>query len=144
VAVVVGAAALSVAPRAPLAPEAHHVGTIRENPDFIWPGFLDEQGDPVGFHDFHGLTAVTMGGALWGAHAESCFILMETEKIQAESDGFDGQIYSACGAGPFPATIQIVVTAETLPATMLARFPEGSALQFVLDGSRIHVYSDAE
>jgi hypothetical protein len=144
VAVIVGAAALSVAPRAPLTPEAHHVGTIRANPDFVWPGFLDEQGDPVGFHDFHGLTAVAMDGALWGDEAQNCFILMETEKIQAESDNFNGQIYSACGAGPFRATIQIVVTAESLPATVLDRFPEGSALQFVLDDSRIDVYSDAE
>ena len=144
VAVIVGAAALAVAPRAPLAPEAHHVGTIRENADFVWPGFLNEQGNPVGFHDFHGLTPVAMDGALWGANGDSCFILMETEKIVAESDNFDGEIYSACGAGPFPATIQIVVTAENLPATVLDRFPAGSALQFVLDGSRIDVYSDAE
>jgi hypothetical protein len=37
-----------------------------------------------------------------------------------------------------------VVTAESLPGTVLDRFPEGSALQFVLEGSRVDVYSDAE
>jgi hypothetical protein len=73
---------------------------------------------------------------------DSCMILIPSEQIVSQSASFQSQILTGCGAGPFPATIQLVVRGE-LPPQLLEHFPQGTALQFVLDGERIHVYSAA-
>lgn len=144
VAVVVGGTALSAAPRAPLAAGAHYVATLAEDPDFTWPEFLgDPQGEATGFRDFLGLTAVMVDGGLWGARADKCLLLLTTEHVQPDTESYNGQIFSGCGAGAFPATVEMLVAADA-PAPLLQRFPEGTALQFVLDGSRIDVYADSE
>jgi hypothetical protein len=144
VAAVVGATALSAAPRAPLAAGAHYVATLAEDPDFSWPTFLgDPQGDATGFRDFLGLTAVMVDGDLWGSRADKCLLLLTTEHVQPDTESYNGQIFSGCGAGAFPATVEMLVAADA-PAPLFQRFPEGTALQFVLDGSRVDVYADSE
>ena len=144
VAAVVGGTALSVAPRAPLAAGAHYVATLAEDPDFSWPRFLgDPQGEATGFRDYLGLTAVMVDGGLWGARADKCLLLLSTEHVQPDTESYNGQIFSGCGAGAFPATVEMLVAADA-PAPLRQRFPEGTGIQFVLDGSRIDVYADSE
>lgn len=107
---------------------------------------FDSSGVSV-FADFHGLTAYTgmtqVDAA--GTRAE-CLVLMDTSSIPAPGDLDAAQVgfrYGGCGAGAFPATIEFVVTPD-LPDDFRARFPVGSSVQFVRDGDRVGVFSDAE
>ncbi len=80
-----------------------------------------------------------------GTRAE-CLVLMDTSSIPAPGDLDAAQVgfrYGGCGAGAFPATIEFVVTPD-LPDDFRARFPVGSSVQFVRDGDRVGVFSDAE
>ena len=74
---------------------------------------------------------------------DACMVLIPAAQILPDSSSFQGRMFTGCAAGPFPATIQIIVRGE-LPPQLLERFPDETALQFVLDGSRIHVYDAAE
>lgn len=144
VASVAGAVSHATAPRAPLTADAHHVATLQQNPDFMMPEFFGlTEDDSVGFRDFFGLTAVASESAYWGANGDSCLLLIPSDRIEADAMSFQGPVFSGCGAGSFPTTIELVVT-DDLPDALLDRFPEGSALQFVLEDSRIDVYSDAD
>lgn len=126
--------------------EVHEVATLSIDPGFVPPKFIDlgEDGDGThGFEEFYGLTPVFVD-AVWGSEAaDVCFLIMETAEIDVESDSFSGYMTSGCGAGQFPATIELRVNV-LMPDELRAEFPDGSALQFVLDGSRIGVFSDAE
>ena len=144
VALIVGAVTALTAPRTSTAGGVRHVGTVHPDPAFVWPEALGEQvGDAQGFTDFFGLTAVAGNGFFGTEAAETCILLLETAQIEGDENFALSPSRFGCGAGPFRATAEFVVQGE-LPPEMLERFPEGSALQFVLDGSRIDVYSDAE
>jgi len=144
VALIVGAVTALTAPRTSTAGGVRHVGTVYPDPAFVWPELLGEQvGDAQGFTDFFGLTAVAGNGFFGTEAAETCILLLATAQIEGDENFALSPSRFGCGAGPFPATAEFVVQGE-LPPEMLERFPEGSALQFVLDGSRIDVYSDAE
>ncbi len=94
------------------------------------------------FTDFHGLSAFTMPAQFMGPQgSSSCLMIMATAQLDTEGDSFSGPLYNGCGAGGFPATVVVPVTAE-LPAELRDEFPDGSGLQFVLDGSEVVVLSD--
>lgn len=95
------------------------------------------------FTEFYGLSASTIPGHLMGDDdATACLVVLETSQLDAEPGSFRGRMYFGCGAGEFPATAEIAVTDE-LPEELRDEFPEGSALQFVLDGDEVVVLSDA-
>ncbi len=100
-----------------------------------------------GYADFLGLT--TFAGSTQidaaGNRAECLFLIETADAPWTEDDGtFQGGFrYGGCGAGSFPATVEFVVTPE-LPEAFRQRFPVGSAVQFVRDGDRIGVFSDAD
>jgi hypothetical protein len=102
--------------------------------------------DVVGYTDFHGITAYagsTQVGAD-GARAD-CLLLVDTAEIPEMGEGGlsqSGFRSGGCGAGAFPATVEFVVT-PTFPETFRERFPVGSSVQFVRDGERVGVFSDA-
>lgn len=144
VAGVAGVVSHETAPRAPLIADAHHVATLQQDPDVAAPDYFGlAETDSVAFQPFFGLTPVVAEGIDWGAAGDTCLLLIPTVQMDADISGFQGPMFSGCGAGAFPTTIALKVTTE-LPAALQDRFPEGSALQFVLEGSRIDVYSDAE
>jgi hypothetical protein len=103
--------------------------------------------DPDGrrFEDYLGLTVFALRGRGWmgGAKDDYCLLLMESAKVDAESNSYSGEIYGGCGAGTFPATVQVRVT-DALPDALRAEFPDRSALQFVLGDGEVVVLSDAD
>lgn len=61
--------------------------------------------------------------------------------VDAESSSSSGELFYACGAGAFPATVAVPVN-DRMPAELVAGFPEGTSLQFILHDSRVDVFSD--
>lgn len=144
VAIIAGAAALAAAPPAPTITGARHIATLQESPAFVWPRFFGEEPpDAHGYEDFFGMTPISASGMFTPSSTDACMVLVPSAQIAAESPSGQGQWFPGCSAGPFAATVQIVVRGD-LPPELLSEFPEGTALQFVLDGSRVHVYSAGE
>lgn len=124
-----------------------------------WPGIFSsytdngerEEGVPDGgmaFASFHGLSAFRMPDGIYSYGSDqTCLMVLPTEKIDQESNSFDGPIFNGCSAGIFPATVEIVVAPDSsgqLPDELVDAFPEGTALQFVLDGDEVVVLSDQD
>lgn len=86
------------------------------------------------FEDFLGLTVVIMPQSFGGGDETECLYVLESG-----GQGFMSTI--GCSAGGFPATAALAVTARA-PEELRERFADGTALQFVLTGSQVHVYAD--
>jgi hypothetical protein len=109
------------------------------------PGFFGiSGGELTGFHEFHGLTPMVSTGEIFGGPADQrCLWLMRTDDVDPDSLGVSGPLFNDCAAGEFPATIEMEVT-EDLPQELRDAFPDGTGLQFVLDGSRVGVFTDLD
>ncbi|MFB8385947.1 hypothetical protein ACFC3F_02285 [Microbacterium sp. NPDC055910] len=120
------------------------VATLHAIDDFDWPEFVGVAGTgSAGYDDFYGLTPLRpRGGYFAGGVEQECLLVVFTEDIETGAEYPQGGMFSGCGTGAFPATLQFPVDAG-LPDELRERFPEGSALQFVLDGDRVVVFSDA-
>ncbi|NLP84723.1 hypothetical protein HF576_12760 [Microbacterium sp. CFH 90308] len=86
------------------------------------------------FEDFLGLTVVIMPQSFGGGDETECLYVLESG-----GQGFMSTI--GCSAGGFPATAALAVTARA-PDELRERFADGTALQFVLTDSQVHVYAD--
>ena len=86
------------------------------------------------FEDFLGLTVVIMPQSFGGGDETECLYVLESG-----GQGFMSTI--GCSAGGFPATAALAVT-ERAPEELRERFADGTALQFVLTGSQVHVFAD--
>lgn len=152
VAALTSAASLAAATFLPVARTAGvaQVDTLVPDPsvqtDSLSPLGIDSA-QVKGYADFYGLT--TFAGSTQidsaGNRAECLFLIETSDAPWTDDDGtFQGGFrYGGCGAGAFPATVEFVVTPE-LPAAFRQRFPVGSAVQFVRDGDRVGVFSDAD
>ncbi|WP_442576463.1 hypothetical protein ACSBPH_04825 [Microbacterium sp. F51-2R] len=111
------------------------VATLAAAPDADWPDFLgDRQDGSTVFEDFFGLT-VAIVPQPWGREDDvPCLFVLH-------SAGGAAITTVGCGAGGFAPTAALAVTA-TLPDTLTAEYPVGTALQFVLDDDRVVVYAD--
>jgi len=93
--------------------------------------------------EFYGLTLFeTTGG--FAASGNDCFAVIATDQLPAEDAAtstwsIDGNVYSGCRVGDFPATAQLAIDSG-VPQELRDRFPSGTALQFVYDGERIGVF----
>jgi hypothetical protein len=125
--------------------DPQQVAVLGTNPDQRLPTVFGVDPDGQRFADFYGLTVVALKGRGWmgGSADDFCLLLMESEKIERDSNSYSGEVYGGCGAGTFPASVQVSVT-DDLPAELRDRFPEGSALRFVLGDGEVAVLSDAE
>jgi hypothetical protein len=95
--------------------------------------------------EFYGLTLFETAYG-WTQSGTDCFTVVRTEDVPAEDAdvtnlSFDGNIYSGCRVGAFPATVEFMVDSNS-PRELRFKFPD-SALQFVRDGDRIGVFVDA-
>ena len=112
-------------------------------------GFIGAVEDSPVF-EFHGMT-LFVGGGFGGAAAPgaACLLALGTDQIPAVADfdssgwSIDGNVYSGCGVGAFPATVEVPLTSDA-PGDLTETFPDGTALQFVLDGDRVGVFLDSE
>lgn len=101
--------------------------------------------------DFYGLTLFTGENnyARTDLPNAECLYVVETDQVPAEVDfdatswGFQGEMYTGCKLGVFPAAVEIPL-GDKVPDELSAHFPSGRALQFVLDGDRVGVFLDSE
>lgn len=131
---------------------APQIATLAPDPVSEFPtGFFGTTEDtPV--WEFHGLTLfLGMGGTNTGA-GDRCLNAFDTTQLPTADDvasgsyGYGGASYTACEAGVFPATIVVPLDGlpgDVTPEALRTQFPEGKALQFVLDGDRIGVFLDS-
>ncbi|GAA4349191.1 hypothetical protein GCM10023087_14610 [Microbacterium rhizosphaerae] len=142
----IGAAATSIwavtafAPitRGPAIP--HHVAVLSEAPDPAPSGTLGLSG-LRSFGDFYGLSILSPSPGTIGPRSSRCLIVMKTADYQDSASDVRGPVNFSCSAGRFPATVVMSVEADA-PTELRAIFRTGTALQFVLDGSRVGVFTD--
>jgi hypothetical protein len=97
--------------------------------------------DSVVFADFSGLTPVASDATWNGQMNDECLMLVETEYLDtATENSFSGMVLYGCGAGPFPPSISFVVAPST-PEPLRERYPDGTAMQFVLEDNEVVVLS---
>lgn len=122
------------------------VATLSVDPELDLTGmFGPAENAGIGFEDFYGITPISPPAGLIGRGDQSCLVLTPTARLVRNGGGFEGIGFYNCGAGGFPATVQFTVTREgNLPTQLLERFGEGTALRFILEGTRIVVLSDQE
>nr|WP_201470715.1 hypothetical protein [Microbacterium hydrocarbonoxydans] len=119
--------------------------------DRIPVGWFGAEDDTIAA-DYLGFTVFTIPG--WyevrdeGDDASNCIAVVKTSQIPPV-DRFDqndwsygGDVYSGCGIGVFPATVEIPIRGGA-PEEFLAGHPEADALQLVLDGDRVGVFLDS-
>ncbi|QAY58979.1 hypothetical protein ET475_02525 [Microbacterium protaetiae] len=124
--------------------DAQQIATLSPDPDFPWIDALQSAAgdDSVGF-TFHGLSLVQADTNLFGLGSAGSPCLVAYPTASATDDSISGPFFSGCAAGAFPATVQLTAD-TTMPAELLDAVGEGTALQFVLDGDRVGVFSDAK
>jgi len=99
-----------------------------------------------GYADYYGLTVfagVTQIDSE-GNQAE-CLVVNETEELRDISSARSSSIavrLGSCGAGAFPASVEFIVS-TSFPEPFRARYPVGTAVQFVLDGDDVGVFTAA-
>lgn len=122
--------------------DARQVAVIHESTTVAIPRFFGSSDvEPRRFADFAGLTVIAATG--WADDpTDVCMLLMRTSDYNPGADYINGPIYTACGAGQFPPSLSVRVS-DDMPDQIRERFPVGSSLQFVLDGDRVGVFSDA-
>lgn len=116
------------------------IATLRANSGFQLPPFLSTQFDEVVvFDEFEGLTVIASDQG-WIGNGGDCMFVVYTDDIDTTAETFDGRTFPGCGAGGFPATVQLLVD-DTMPDPLRARLAEGTAVQFVLDDDRVGVFT---
>ncbi|WP_160150865.1 hypothetical protein [Microbacterium timonense] len=118
--------------------DAGGVAVLHEDPDGQWPDglFGTPSGDHLVFEDFYGLSVVAQSMPTGPNAAPIPCVLVFRGDGDNVSFGTSG-----CGAGRFPAQASFVVDGGS-PKALRDRFPEGTPMQFVLDGSQVRVYAD--
>ena len=151
VAVVASTAITSVVARRVQA-DPREVAVLGVDSFATWPGiFAGSQelasgpNGPVqrdAFAAFHGMAAYSVGGGwLAGVPGEVCLLVLDSALILPDSNSISGPTYVGCSAGGFAASVQFTVSSE-LPDGLREAFPDGTGLQFVLDGDEVVVLMD--
>ena len=111
------------------------VAMLAAAPDAEWPEFLGERQDGSEiYEEFLGLT-VAIVPQPWGRESDvPCLFVMQTVRIRSITT-------VGCGSGTFPPTAALRVT-ESFPEELIAEYPVGTALQFVVADDRVVVYAD--
>jgi len=137
--------------------DPREIAVLGVDPYAVWPGIFaayaedgeQQPGVPEGgvaYQAFHGLSFFRMSNGMYAFGTdETCLLVVESAKINDDNNNsFEGFILNGCEAGAFPATVEIVVTPgpQRLPEELVEAFPEGTALQFVLEGDEVVVLSD--
>jgi hypothetical protein len=122
----------------PLQAGTKQVARLHLAPDYKVPGVFGSPEDGfevAAFEPFHGVRPIVVSApaASGTTTGDKCIgVYPEDTLASATSDSFQGPAWSGCGAGAFPADVQLGVTTD-LPAELRSAFPKGTALQFVYD-----------
>ncbi|WP_445443132.1 hypothetical protein [Clavibacter sp. km1a] len=105
------------------------VGTVALDPDRAVPERWDDWYRDVatGVGEFHGLTVIGLENPDGGA---ACVTVVAPRSTRG------GTPVGGCAAGSFPARGVLTVT-DDMPAELRDEFPEGTALEFVLEGASV-------
>lgn len=114
------------------------------------PGWFGAEED-VATAEFYGLTIFATAG--WVSESgdrsseDRCLNGVPTEDVppEADPDGssyVSGRIYGGCSVGGFPAAFAMSIDGDA-PDELAERYPDGGALQFILDGDRVAVFLDS-
>lgn len=124
--------------------DATEVARLSVDPGVDLPQFLGGAGAQA-FTEFHGLRLVLAPDGYMGEYNDEClWLAMSADFENATDDSYSGQMFTGCGANVFPATVAVKVTSD-MPEELRDDFPEGTALQFVLEseGPEVVVFSSA-
>ncbi|OUE07671.1 hypothetical protein CMsap09_01885 [Clavibacter michiganensis] len=107
------------------------VGVVALDPDRAVPSRWDDwyQDAATGVGDFRGLTVI---GLVNPEDDSRCVAVVAPRPART------GSPVGGCEAGSFPARAVLTVD-DDMPADLLEAFTEGTALEFVLDGSSVRV-----
>ncbi|OUE32007.1 hypothetical protein BFL35_02010 [Clavibacter michiganensis] len=107
------------------------VGTVALDPDRPVPDRWDDwyQDVATGVGDFHGLTVI----GLENPEDDAACVTVVAPRFARGGNPVGG-----CAAGSFPARGVLTVTGD-MPAELRDEFPEGTALEFVLEGASVRV-----
>jgi hypothetical protein len=106
-----------------------------DTPNFLGSG----RGKTDVFEDFEGLTPLTSPSRRTD-QLDVCFVVLRTDSVDFTADFLTGPAFSACGTETFPVSVSLRVTNE-LPESIRDRFPDGTALQFVLHDDVVRVFA---
>ncbi|WP_317229621.1 hypothetical protein [Clavibacter sp. MX14-G9D] len=128
---VVVAIGATVALSSGLAVGGREVGVVALDPDRAVPSRWDDwyQDAATGVGDFRGLTVI---GLVNPEDDSRCVAVVAPRPART------GSPVGGCEAGSFPARAVLTVD-DDMPADLLEAFTEGTALEFVLDGSSVRV-----
>ena len=112
---------------------AGRVATLDVDADGEWPNefFGAPPPDARVFDDFHGLTVLAFREPSQPGNSQTCLYIVTAPNAFGAG---------TCGADAFGPTASLEVGPDS-PEELIDRFPRGTALQFVLEGSRVHVYA---
>jgi hypothetical protein len=107
------------------------VGTVSLDPDRPVPDRWDDwyQDAATGVGEFHGLTVI----GLENPEDDAACVTVVAPRFARGTNPIGG-----CAAGSFPARGVLTVTGD-MPAELRDEFPEGTALEFVLEGASVRV-----
>jgi len=107
------------------------VGTVALDPDRPVPDRWDDwyQDVATGVGEFHGLTVI----GLENPEDDAACVTVVAPRFPRGANPIGG-----CAAGSFPARGVLTVTGD-MPAELRDEFPEGTALEFVLEGGSVRV-----
>ena len=107
------------------------VGTVALDPDRPVPDRWDDwyQDVATGVGEFHGLTVI----GLEDPDDDQACVTVVAPRFARGANPIGG-----CAAGSFPARGVLTVTGD-MPAELRDEFPEGTALEFVLEGGSVRV-----
>ncbi|MBN9176046.1 MAG: spermidine/putrescine ABC transporter permease [Microbacterium sp.] len=149
VAVAVGGIVFALASIRPVSPAtgAVQVATLDEPIAADTVEWIDKffgGGENVVAFGYLGLVVIVPPFGLYGEDGGPCVMVAAITNFESSSNGYsyDGRTYQGCGAGPFPASAQFVVDDQS-PDELRARYPDGTALSFVLDGDVVGVFMAA-
>ncbi|MFS0866287.1 hypothetical protein AB3M83_03000 [Microbacterium sp. 179-B 1A2 NHS] len=123
-------------------PDIFRAATLRATPEVPAPDAFAFGGEGASFEHFHDL-AVFEAVFEPGGGITRCLILADSAVVERDPDDhegiFSGYVMQGCGAGAFPAVLSVVVDAQ-MPDGVREAYPDGSSLQFVLEGDSVEVF----
>lgn len=121
---------------------SRQVATLEVDPELALPeGFFGTTSEEAIAYEYYGLLLARSSAASLLGEGDECLIGLASEDLSADGQGVSGAVYYGCRAGAFPAAIEVPLD-DSAPEQLRAQFPEGGALQFVLQDDRVGVFWD--
>ncbi|MFG6444063.1 hypothetical protein ACFXQA_02205 [Microbacterium sp. P07] len=141
VAVIVVVAAITAAFTYRLQADPRQVAVLPVDSAAEWPEIFGGRSDGGQiFAEFYGLRALTQRSAVGFSAVDVCISVVEASVLEDGASSFRNFYLSGCGAGEFPAVAPFIVN-PSAPDALRERFPDGTALQFVLGDDEVVVFS---